>query len=284
MSELRGREAADEARRELHAALETGVLENLARQIAQYPGFVDVHDDEGCSLLIRAVERGDEAAARLLLEAGASANAHSPNGSAIELAASRADPNLVELLLDHGARELRVAFRIASERHARPIMEMLAHREPTLQLQMEFESDIPDQKLVNTELMSRRVLEPVLSLGAHLVHMSWDGVSNTYLETARDRPDRAFTIEVQQRLRLLVGESEIGQLDGMWYSAVMSGPTSTRDLGEDRWRVRYAYYASSGAYEHYSAIDVTLDFARSKLETVDVTNEDERSDRDAEAP
>lgn len=276
MSEpTRGRGAADEARRALHAALEAGSADELARLLAAHPGFVDALDAEGRTLLVRAIERGEEPVAKMLLEAGASPNAHAAGGSALELAAGRADAALVELLLDYGARDLRVAFRIASERRARPIMEMLAHREPTLQLQMEFDSDIPDQKLVNTELMTRRLLEPVLSLGTHVVHLSWDGVRNTYVETLPGKPERAFTVEVQQRLRLLSGEAELGQLDGMWYSAVCSGPSKkAEELGDDRWRVRYAYYASSGAYEHYSAIDVTLDFRRAKLETVDVTNED----------
>ena len=275
MSESRSRGAADEARRALHAAVEAGDHAELARLLALQPGLADALDPDGRSLLVRAVDRGDMAAVKILLEAGASPNAHAPAGSVLELAAGRADAVLVALLLDHGARDLRIAFRIASERRARPIMEMLAQREPTLQLQMEFDAEIPDQKLVNTELLTRRLLDPVLSLGPHVVHLSWDGVRNTYLETAPGRPDRAFSVEVQQRLRLISGEVELGQLDGMWYSAICSGPaTAAVELGDDRWRVRYAYYASSGSYEHYSAIDLTLDFRRGTLETADVPDAD----------
>lgn len=267
----RTRGAADEVRRQLHAAVASGEHAELGRLLGAHPGFADAQDDEGRPLLIHAIERGDAEAVRAILDAGASANAHSAAGSALELAAGRSDATMVELLIAHNARDLRVAFRVASERRARVIMEMLAYREPTLQLQMEFDADIPNQRLVNTELLTRRLLEPVLSVGPHVVHLSWDGVRNTYMETAPGKPDRAFTVEVQQRLRLLSGEVEMGQVDGMWYSAIASGPSGTPvDLGEDRYKVRYAYYASSGAYEHYSAVDITFDFKAAKLSVVDV--------------
>jgi len=179
------------------------------------------------------------------------------------VAAGRDDAPVVELLLAHGARDLRVAFRIAKDRRARPIMEMIAHREPTLQLQMEFDAAIPDQKQIASEAMSRRLPDPVLKLGEAAVHLSWDGARNTYRETLPGKSDRTFTVEVQHRLHLWLGEEELGQLDGMWFCAVTSGPASApARLPDGRWRARYAYYAVSGAYEHYSAVDVTFDLVR----------------------
>ena len=270
------RQSAQEIRQKLHAAVESSDHAELERLVRLHPGFIDAPNESGRAPLMMCVEKGDQKAAQILLEAGAAVNTHAPAGSALEVAADRSDAPMVQLLLEHHGGDVRVAFRIASQRRARPIMEMLAYREPTLQLQMEFDAQIPDQKLIATEPLSRRLPEPVLTLdGKHVLHLGWDGVRNTYLETSAGKADRTFSVEVQHRLHLFVGERELGVVDGMWYSALASGPATKPELLSDgRWRVRYAYYAVAGSYQHYSAIDLTLDFTRGTLSIEDVRDGD----------
>lgn len=265
------RQSALEARRALHAALENADHARLAELLHAHPGFADAADDQGFSPLMRAVERGDRRAAELLLDSGAAVNTHGPGGSALEVAAGRADAPMVELLLDHGGQDRRVAFRIARERRARPIMELIAHREPALQLQLEFDSTIADQKMIASEPLARKVDAPVLTLpdGGGAVYLSWSGARNTFLEMSPGKPDRTFTVEVQHQLTLSLGERALaGAIDGMWYSAIVAGPVKgpSKDV-EGCWRVRYAYYASAGSYEHYSSLDVKIDAAKGTLET-----------------
>jgi hypothetical protein len=272
------RQSALEARRAVHAAIESADHARLAELLRAHPGFADAADEQGCSALMRAVERGDRRCAELLLESGAAVNTHGPGGSALEVAAGRADPALVELLLEHGGQDRRVAFRIARERKSRPIMEMIAHREPALQLQLEFDSTIPDQKMIASESLSRRLETPVLTLpdGGGALHLSWTGARNTFLEVSPGKTDRTFTVEVQHKLSLSHGERAlVGVIDGMWYSAITSGPVKgpSKDA-EGRWRVRYAYYATTGSYEHYSALDVTIDLAKGTVETADAQESD----------
>lgn len=272
------RQSALEVRRSLHAAIESADHAQLAELLRAWPGFADAADEKGGTPLMRAVERGDRRAAELLLECGAAVNTHGPGGSALEVAAGRADAPMVELLLEYGGEDRRVAFRIARERRARPIMEMIAHREPSLQLQLEFDSTIADQKMIASEPLSRSLEAPVLTLpeGGGPVHLSWSGARNTFLEMSPGKPDRTFTVEVQQRLSLsLSGRALAGAIDGMWYSAIVSGPVKgpSKDA-QGRWCARYAYYASAGSYEHYSALELTIDPVKGTVETCETHDAD----------
>lgn len=265
------RTGSQEVRREVHRAIEDSDQEALEKVIRAHPGFVDAADETGRSPLMRAVEKGDRRAAAFLLDAGAAVNTQTQAGSALEVAVGRADAALAELLLDHGGQDRRVAFRIARERRSRPIMEMIAHREPSLQLQMEFDSTIPDQKQIASEPMERKIEEPVLTLPDGPLYVTWEGSRNTYLEISPGKPDRTFSVEVQQRLKLACGAKPLaGEIDGMWFSALRSGPVSgpTKD-DQGRWALRYAYHTSAGSYTHYSALDVVIDLAAGKLDVTE---------------
>lgn len=261
------RTGSHEVRRELHRAIEDADHGALEKLIRSHPGFVDAADENGRSPLMRAVEKGDKRAAEFLLDAGAAVNTQTQAGSALEVAVSRSDAALAELLLEHGGQDRRVAFRIARERRSRPIMEMIAHREPSLQLQMEFDSAIPDQKQIASEPMERRIEEPVLTLPDGPLHVTWEGSRNTYLEVSPGKPDRTFSVEVQQSLKLAcAGKPLAGVIDGMWFSALRAGPVSgpTKD-DQGRWLVRYAYHTTAGSYSQYSALDLVIDVAGGKL-------------------